>query len=321
MTSLCVMMWELNEFSSCVPGYLSPRRRAMLGSPPHCREQAIMITEIAQIDVKPGMEAEFETGVKNAAPVFKRAKGCHGLELAAFDRKTGPLSAVRQMGDRREPHRSTSAARPTFRSGANIVAHCFASPPEVEHVASRAAWILVHRHSGRRSWARLECTARAVALEGLAPSSRSDGLYSSRCTLAMRSGTPNSRRQTSASVATPARIASCEGLAKHSRVRLLPYALSVVHSGPGLMATPAASAGAIQFQRIDLVRQLDPEENAALRIVEFGRGAELLVERIHQRLELLAQAAGQLRHVGVEMRRAKFAQAPSARARRNRRRS
>jgi hypothetical protein len=26
-----------------------------------------MITEIAQIDVKPGMEAEFETGVKNAA--------------------------------------------------------------------------------------------------------------------------------------------------------------------------------------------------------------------------------------------------------------
>ena len=34
-----------------------------------------MITEIAQIDVKPGMEAEFESGVKNAAPVFRRAKG------------------------------------------------------------------------------------------------------------------------------------------------------------------------------------------------------------------------------------------------------
>ena len=28
-----------------------------------------MILEIAQIDVKPGMEAEFETGVKNAAPI------------------------------------------------------------------------------------------------------------------------------------------------------------------------------------------------------------------------------------------------------------
>ena len=40
-----------------------------------------MITEIAQIDVKPGMEAEFEAGVKNAAPLFKRAKGCKGMEL------------------------------------------------------------------------------------------------------------------------------------------------------------------------------------------------------------------------------------------------
>ena len=40
-----------------------------------------MITEIAQIDVKPGMEQEFEAGVAKAAPVFKRAKGCHGVAL------------------------------------------------------------------------------------------------------------------------------------------------------------------------------------------------------------------------------------------------
>src|SRR5262249_50819853 len=40
-------------------------------------------------------------------------------------------------------------------------------------------------------------------------------------TFALRSGTPNSRWQTSASVATPWRIASAEGLAKQSRSRLL----------------------------------------------------------------------------------------------------
>ena len=40
-----------------------------------------MILEIAQIDVKPGMEAEFETGVKKAAPIFKRAKGCKFMTL------------------------------------------------------------------------------------------------------------------------------------------------------------------------------------------------------------------------------------------------
>ena len=39
-------------------------------------------------------------------------------------------------------------------------------------------------------------------------------------TFAIRSGTPNSLRQTSASTATPSRICSCEGLAKHSRSRL-----------------------------------------------------------------------------------------------------
>ena len=40
-----------------------------------------MITEIAQIDVKPGTEAEFEKGVKQAIPIFKRAKGCRSMEL------------------------------------------------------------------------------------------------------------------------------------------------------------------------------------------------------------------------------------------------
>ena len=40
-----------------------------------------MILEIAQIDVKPGMEAEFEAGVSNAAPLFRRAKGCISMAL------------------------------------------------------------------------------------------------------------------------------------------------------------------------------------------------------------------------------------------------
>ena len=40
-----------------------------------------MILEIAQIDVKPGMEAEFEAGVKQAAAIFKRAKGCKFMTL------------------------------------------------------------------------------------------------------------------------------------------------------------------------------------------------------------------------------------------------
>ena len=40
-----------------------------------------MVLEIAQIDVTPGKEDEFEAGVKKAVPIFKRAKGCTGVEL------------------------------------------------------------------------------------------------------------------------------------------------------------------------------------------------------------------------------------------------
>ena len=40
-----------------------------------------MILEIAQIEVRQGMEAQFEAGVGKATPVFRRAKGCKSLQL------------------------------------------------------------------------------------------------------------------------------------------------------------------------------------------------------------------------------------------------
>jgi heme-degrading monooxygenase HmoA len=40
-----------------------------------------MFLEIAQIDIKPGLEAEFESGVAKASPLFKRAKGCRAMSL------------------------------------------------------------------------------------------------------------------------------------------------------------------------------------------------------------------------------------------------
>jgi heme-degrading monooxygenase HmoA len=48
-----------------------------------------MVLEIAQIDVTPGMEAEFEAGVAKAGPVFRRAKGCTGMTLQRSIEKPG----------------------------------------------------------------------------------------------------------------------------------------------------------------------------------------------------------------------------------------
>ncbi len=93
-----------------------------------------MITEIAQIDVKPGMEAEFETGVKNAAPVFRRAKGCHGLELQRSIEKPARYRLFVKWGTV-ENHTVDFRGSADFQEWREHVAHCFASPPEVEHVS------------------------------------------------------------------------------------------------------------------------------------------------------------------------------------------
>jgi heme-degrading monooxygenase HmoA len=93
-----------------------------------------MITEIAQIDVKPGMEAEFEKGVTQAAPIFKRAKGCRSLELRRSIEKPSRYRLF--IGwDTVENHTADFRSSADFQEWRKLVGHCFASPPEVEHVS------------------------------------------------------------------------------------------------------------------------------------------------------------------------------------------
>jgi quinol monooxygenase YgiN len=92
-----------------------------------------MVTEIAQIDVKPGMEAEFEAGVKAAAPLFKRAKGCTSM---ALERSVEKPSRYRLFVGWQtvENHTVDFRGSADFQEWRKLVGHCFASPPEVEHV-------------------------------------------------------------------------------------------------------------------------------------------------------------------------------------------
>ena len=92
-----------------------------------------MILEIAQIDVKPGMEDEFESGVKKALPVFQHAKGCRGLALQRSLEKPSRYRLFIQW-DTVEHHTVDFRGSPDFQVWRGHVAHCFASPPEVEHV-------------------------------------------------------------------------------------------------------------------------------------------------------------------------------------------
>jgi heme-degrading monooxygenase HmoA len=92
-----------------------------------------MIMEIAQIDVKPGMESDFEAGVKAAAPLFKRAKGCSGMTLQRSHEKPQRYRLFVQWATL-ENHTVDFRGSADFQEWRKLVGGCFASPPEVEHV-------------------------------------------------------------------------------------------------------------------------------------------------------------------------------------------
>ena len=91
-----------------------------------------MITEIAQIDVKPGSEKDFEAAVAKARPLFLRAKGGQGFELHKSVEKPQRYRLMVQW-DTLENHTVDFRGSPDFAEWRALVGSYFASPPEVEH--------------------------------------------------------------------------------------------------------------------------------------------------------------------------------------------
>jgi heme-degrading monooxygenase HmoA len=92
-----------------------------------------MVTEIAQIDVKPGMEDIFEAGVKAATAIFQRAKGCSGMTLQRSHEMPARYRLFVEW-DTLENHTVDFRGSADFQEWRKLVAHCFAAPPQVEHV-------------------------------------------------------------------------------------------------------------------------------------------------------------------------------------------
>jgi heme-degrading monooxygenase HmoA len=91
-----------------------------------------MILEIAQIEVKAGMEAAFEEGVTKAAPIFQRARGCKGMELQrSLEQPSRYRLFVRWQA--LENHTVDFRGSADFQEWRKLVGHCFECPPEVEH--------------------------------------------------------------------------------------------------------------------------------------------------------------------------------------------
>jgi quinol monooxygenase YgiN len=93
-----------------------------------------MVLEIAQIEVKPGHEAAFEHGVSEAAPLFRRAKGCRSM---ALHRSVEQPTRYRLMvqWETLENHTVDFRESPDFQAWRALVSDHFAAPPAVEHTA------------------------------------------------------------------------------------------------------------------------------------------------------------------------------------------
>src|SRR5262245_26531841 len=93
-----------------------------------------MILEITRINVKPGMEAEFEAGFAKAIPIFKSAPGCRGLELRRGIEKPGSYR-VFLTWDTFEDHTERFFHSQGFKDWRKLVGHCYDGPPEPEHLS------------------------------------------------------------------------------------------------------------------------------------------------------------------------------------------
>lgn len=91
-----------------------------------------MVLEIAQIDVKPGMESEFEKGVAEAMALFRRAKGCESVRLERSIEKPQRFRLLIQWTTL-ENHTVDFRGSEDFARWRGLVSHCFAGAPEVEH--------------------------------------------------------------------------------------------------------------------------------------------------------------------------------------------
>ena len=91
-----------------------------------------MITEIAQIEIKPGSEAAFEAAVQKAQPIFKRSKGWKTFELHRSIEKPSRYRLVIEW-ETLENHTVDFRESQDFQEWRALVGPHFASPPEVEH--------------------------------------------------------------------------------------------------------------------------------------------------------------------------------------------
>ncbi|MGA3128615.1 MAG: antibiotic biosynthesis monooxygenase family protein [Candidatus Korobacteraceae bacterium] len=91
-----------------------------------------MIFEMAQLEIKPGMETAFEHGVALAVPLFQRARGCNGLQLLKSVEQPSRYTLM-VTWETIDDHNVHFRGSEDFQEWRRLVGEFFVSPPQVGH--------------------------------------------------------------------------------------------------------------------------------------------------------------------------------------------
>jgi heme-degrading monooxygenase HmoA len=94
----------------------------------------VMVLEIVQVNIKPGMAEEFEANVAKAVPIFKRAKGCSSMNLRRVVENPDRYMLFVEW-DTLENHTVDFRGSDDFKQWRQLVGHCFDGDPDVVHGA------------------------------------------------------------------------------------------------------------------------------------------------------------------------------------------
>jgi heme-degrading monooxygenase HmoA len=92
-----------------------------------------MVFESAELLIKPGMEEEFEARVREAVPLFRRARGCESMQLQrGIENPRAYRLLVRWQT--LEDHTVHFRGSEDFQAWRSLVGHCFDGAPNVTHL-------------------------------------------------------------------------------------------------------------------------------------------------------------------------------------------
>ncbi|MFE1954573.1 antibiotic biosynthesis monooxygenase family protein [Streptomyces sp. NPDC059524] len=94
-----------------------------------------MITEVAQIEVLPGHEDQFEQAVSQAVPLFLGAEGCEEVDLQRSTEQPGRYRLLVRW-ETIEHHTDLFRQSQGYQRWRALAGPHFAAPPQVEHLYS-----------------------------------------------------------------------------------------------------------------------------------------------------------------------------------------